>query len=384
MFDAKRDGETGVSTIINVFIGKTNVAGELKATDKHFHIKYTMCPENQQCVLLEANSKLEKSDMENFQHVLMISADLRRLGYSHEFGLKADTVRNGYKLTHTVDMHLQAQGKPQYQYNIYIQPKEAGAVLTLPSRTVSIEFNYAYPTGQFFGQYDTTVSVYLNKKNKPDQKTVFGFTGEAKKNKQKLIGKGELKFEHHGMKPLRVSANMNVDPDTQQAEGNFEVDVFKNKNDKIVAKGMYGNSEGTKGFNISSEVTITSKGLDLNLGFSGHAGLSFERRQFSMAGKVNLPVDEFKFGSHMFVSDKDFEIVVIGFGEEMLRSQGSYDGKTQDASMSSTLKFLGGTPVNTNVAMKGLTTGSFKMQRGNLILVDGVYDITKEAHLKVN
>ena len=385
VFESARDGETGFSTIVNVFIGAKTMAAELKVTDKDFHMKYTGCQASKQCTNLEARSQLEKSDLASFKHMLMVSVDLRQAGFTHEFGLKADTSRDGLKISHLVDMYLQAQDKPQYQYNIYIQPTEAGAVLTLPTRTVSLEGVYKFPEQDVFGKYDVTVTMYLDKKNKPQQKTTFGFTGDAGKNKQNVItGRGEMKFEHPTMKPLRVGGKFSANPDKQFVESSMEVDIFRNPNDKIVVTGRYANSDPSgNGFNITSDAEIVSRGLGLNFGFKGFAGISMDRRQLSIGSTVTIPSDEFKFGLLTFANQQGFEVIVIGFNEELIHSNANYDSANYDASMTTTFKFLGSEPTVMKSSVHGLTSGTFQMQRGHLFNIESGVGIGKEVFVKV-
>lgn len=76
---------------------------------------------------------------DEINHVLEINIDLRKLGLSHEFGLKAVTNAHHFVIDHTVDVHFQNQENSKYQYSVYLHPKEAGVSLTTPKRVVSLE-----------------------------------------------------------------------------------------------------------------------------------------------------------------------------------------------------------------------------------------------------
>lgn len=384
-FESARDGEVGMGSIVNVSVGPQNVVIEFKATDKNFLAKYTVCQQTKQCINIEARSQLEKSDAEHFKHLLMVSIDLRELGYTHEFGLKADTARTGYVFEHSIDMHLQAQNKPQYQYNFYIQPKKSGAILTLPSRVVALETVYSYPDQSVFGKYQVSGAFYLDKKNSPNKKaeisTDFDLT---RTNKNVLTGKGELKFMHSGMKPLVLSGSTKMDPEKQLVEGQMEADIFENPKNKIVMKALYGNTDTTgKAYNVTVDVSLVSEGLNLNAAFQGHSGLSFERRYMSVGGSIVLPISEFKFGSFMFAGDEGFEVLLQGLNEDLFRANGNYDFKKQDFQFGSFLKFPGINAFEGRGDIKGLTHAQFKANQGDVVVFEGIYDLGKELSAKL-
>lgn len=386
LYEGPRDGEIGMGSIINVSVGPQNFAVELKVTDKNFLAKYTLCQQNQQCINVEASSQLEKSDAENFKHVLMISVDLRQLGYTHEFGLKADTARSGYLVSHTVDMHLQSQNQPQYQYNFYIQPQKSGAIITLPSRTIAIESVYTYPDNTPFGKYEASAAFYLDKKNKPNKKAAISFNCDLlRSNRNVITGKGEISFVHAALKPLKISGTTKIDPERQLVEGEFEADVFQRTNDKIVVKGLYGNTDTSgQGYNVTADVSLTSQGLGLNAAFNGHSGLSFERKYASIGSSLVLPVNDFKFGTFMFMGEEGFEVVAQAFNEDLVRTNGQWNFNKQDLSFGSTFRYLGTTPVEMTGSVKGLTYATFKGTRGQLAVVEGVYDLGKELLVKID
>lgn len=78
-------------------------------------------------------------DVSNYNNELEIAIDLRKLGLSHEFGLKAVTVRKQLTFDHSVDVHFQNQENSKYQYSVYVHPKKAGVSLTTPKRIIAGE-----------------------------------------------------------------------------------------------------------------------------------------------------------------------------------------------------------------------------------------------------
>ena len=385
IFEGPRDGETGFGGILNVFVGPRKFAGELKLTNKEFHAKYTGCETNNRCTNLETKSVLETSSLDAFKHNLVITVDLREVGFSHEFGLKADTSRDGIKFLHSLDAYLQAQDKPEYQYSLFIKPTEAGALLSLPSRQVALDATYKYPERSPFGVYDGTVAFYMDKKNKPRQKTEVGFRGELKQSdNNQITGSGGVTFEHPRVKKLRIGGEFGANPDSMDIKSKIEFDVFTSPNDMIIVIANFGNTDNSgRGFNISSEASITSKGLGISAKYYEHAGLSFDQRLFTLGTELTLPVEDFRFGMNAFVSEKSSELIVTGFGQQFLKSNANFDIGKQDFSCETTLKYLGSDPVVQKSAINGLTEGTFTMSKGKLFNIDSGYSIGKDLHLVV-
>lgn len=385
VFEGPRDGESGFGAILNVFVGPRTYAGELKLTDKEFHAKYTGCATQNRCTNLETKSVLETSNIQDFKHNLIVSIDLRQVGFSHEFGFKADTSRDGWKFLHSADAYLQAQDKPDYQCSVYIQPTDAGASLTLPNRQVALDTSFKYPDRSVLGVYDATINFYMDKKNKPRQKTELGFKGELSKSEQRSIsGKGDIKFQHPLVKPMRIGGQFTADMDGMDVKSKLEFDVFTNPMDKIVILGNFGNTDTSgRGFNLTSEFEMFSKGLGVNMKYHEHAGLSYERRLITIGSELVLPVEDFRFGMSASATDNSFEVFIIGFGQELLKSIGNYNFKEPNLSIETKLQHFGAEPCVFKSSLTGLTQGSFTMSKGNLLNVDSGFAVGKDIHLLV-
>lgn len=385
IFEKTRDGETGFGGILTVIVGPRNFAGELKLTDKEFHSKYTGCETSNRCTNLETKSKLEKSSLESFKHNLVITIDLRQVGFSHEFGLKADTSRDGWKFAHSVDAYLQSQDKPEYQYSLSINPSSAGALLSLPKRQVALDATYKYPQNTAFGAYDASVAFYMDKKNLPRQKSEVGFHGELKQDdKNRITGTGKIHFEHPHVKKMTVGGEFGANPDSMDIKSKLEFDVFTNPKEKIIATVNFGNTDSSgKGFNIKNEVGISSKGLGFDMKYNDHASFSFDQRSISIGTELTLPVKDFRFGMNANVNDKSFDVNVIGFGEQIVKSNAKYDLSKQDFSIETIVQYLGSEPVVQKSAITGLTEGSFTLTKGKLVDIDSGYSIGKDLHLLV-
>lgn len=386
IFEVSRDGETGFGGIVNIVVGQRNFVGEFKLTEKEFHAKYTGCETKNRCTNIETKSVLERSTIEGFKHNLIVTIDLREVGFSHEFGFKADTSRNGWKFQHSVDAYLQSQDKPEYQYSVFINTAEAGVLLSLPTRHVALDATYKYPEPSPFGVYDGTVSFFMDKKNNPRQKTEIGFRGELKQdNLNQITGKGDIHFEHPRVKKLRVGGEFSANADAMDVKSKLEIDVFRNPMDMIIVLVNFGNTDASgRGFNITSDVEVSSKGLGLNMKYHEHAGFSFDQRLINIGAEITLPLDDFNFGLNVFVNDKNTEVLFIAFGKTLLKSSASYDLSKQDISVETMLQYLGSSdPIVQKSSIIGLTQGTFTMSKGRLFNIDSGYQIGKDLHLLV-
>lgn len=383
-FEPSRDGESGFGGVVTLVVGPRNYASEMKLTNKELFAKYTGCSAKTRCINLETRSVVEKSTLEGFKHNLILTVDLREVGFSHEFGLKADTSREGWKFDHVVDAYLQSKDKPEYQYSVFIKPTEAGALLSLPKRQVALDATYKYPERTPFGKYDGTVTFYMDKKNNPKQKTQIGFNGKLAQENNLVTGSAEMNFVHPRVKKLRVGGEFSANPDAMDVSSRVELDVFSNPMDMIVFITKFGNSDSSgRGFNISSDVEVFSKGLGINMKYHEHAGLSFDQRLATIGSELTLPIDDFRFGLNAFLNDKSAEVVVVGFGQQILKSAAAYDVKKQDINIETTVQYLGSEPVVQKSSITGLTQGSFTMSKGSLFNVDSGYAIGKDIHLIV-
>lgn len=375
--------EAGYAFTLTGAVGKNSVSTEVRVKPNDFKLKHTVCDEKKKCANVEVQSKLERTG-EKFNHEALVSVDLQQMGYVYEFGLNSKTSGNGFTLDHTTDVELKEKKQPKYQYHLYLHPNSAGASLVLPTRSVVVEGVFKYPKDKF-GQYDSTVSFYLDKKNSPNNKATFGFNGETKLvGTAGVSGTGSLKFSHPTVKDLVVSVSAVLDGEKQTADGKFELDVFKNADDKIVALAKYVNSDQSfKGFNVSSEVSVFSKGLGFNCGFNGHSALSLATKQLSTSGFVDLPFEDFRFGTYLFASPEEFDFLLKRFNDELVRAHGTYDVKKHKADLTSTFKFVPTRPVVLQTTVNGLSSAKFSLTQDKFFVVDGTFAVDKTATLKV-
>ncbi|XP_040158471.1 apolipophorins [Anopheles arabiensis] len=375
--------ESGMSATLTASVGKFTVLHESRVQPNDFRVKTSVCDEKKKCTKLELLSKLERA-AGAFKHEALVSVEVQQMGYEHEFGLSAKTSANGLKFDHTTDVQLKEKNQPKYQYLFYVHPTSAGASLILPTRTVAVEGVLNLPKDKF-GPFDGSVSFYLDKKNEPDNKATFAVRGETKMlGSTGVSANGALTFSHPTIKALAIRAKGTLDGDKQTADGSVEFDVFKKAGDKIVAKVRYANSDQSfKGFNITTEASVSSKGLGLKCGFSGHSAMSLATRQASAAGSLTLPFEGYTFGSYFFGSPESFDFLLTRFGDDFVRAHGTYDAKKYRGDLTSTFKFLPNRPVVFESQLNGLSSAKFAFKQDQFFSADGTFGVDKAMVLKV-
>lgn len=383
-FEEPRDPETGSLFVFTGNVGSKRIVADLKVTNKVFLASHTVCEGQKQCTNLKAQSELKAADINSFSHSLLVTINLREWGYEHEFNLKSDTIRNGWTLEHDLDMHLESLDKSRYQYNVYIKPSKSGIVLAIPSRTIAVEAVYKIPDG-FLGKYDASVSAYLDKVNHPNKISTVGFTGDIKRgaSDNSLKSSCTLRFSHPNVKELKVIGDAELNADTQALKSSLKFDVFKATNQALLVSVNYANSDKSqRGFNLTSELRVESKGLNIEYIFAGHAGASFDRRQLSVSGELSAPTKDSRLASYVSVTDENVEIILTAFNEELVHLTAKLDVEKQNAAVTAKARILGVEPVVGNVEVLGASVKG-NIKRGDLVQISGEITPGKEASLLI-
>lgn len=356
--------------VFNGQIGPKNIQAEVKITNKEFHIRHTICESVKPCINLSISSSFSDVDWKHFTHNLLVTVDLRKLGFAHEFNLKADTKRDGYKIYHTLDTHIQSADQNKYQYNVYVNPTTAGIVLSLPKRTSAIEAVFKYPD-DFFGHYQATITSYLDKKNNPSKYSTIGFEGELKKHgKYSFKSSGTLTASHPSVKELKISGETVFDGSTQTVGGQVKFDVFKHTNQAIVIAARYANTDAiSKGFNLTSELSLKSTGLGLNYIYNGNGGVSFTRRELSFLSEFIGPTNKERFGIYLHGCQKGITLSLVVLDDELLKASALLDAEKKSVSVDSKVKLLGSEPI-TSKAVASFNGANAHIKHGNFLSID--------------
>ncbi|XP_050302966.1 apolipophorins [Anthonomus grandis grandis] len=268
--ETAKNGEQGVQVSFDASLGDRAIDSEYKLTNKHFRLQNSYCEKTKECAYIEIENKINANDASNFNQVLEISLDLRKLGLSHEFGLKATTNRKEWVIDHTVDAHFQNNANSKYQYSFYIHPTEAGVSLTTPKRLVALEaHSVPFKNLREGGKASGELAFYIDKKNHPNKKTALSWSLDV--NTSGKIN-GQMKFNHPGLnKPLSstFTATRSGTPYNGQIDIQSVLDIFAQDDQKLVYtyhKSVKLDSTKTKG---SSKITFELKSSGLGIDIRG-------------------------------------------------------------------------------------------------------------------
>lgn len=353
IFDQQHNDETGVMIVFTGQVGQRKINAELKVTNREFHIRHTLCEPGSQCMNIDISSSLTDVDWKHFTHNLLVTIDLRKLGFKHEFNLKSDTKRDGSSIYHNFDTHILSPEQNKYQYKMYITPDTAGVELSTPKRSSTVEAHFTYPKN-FIGVYKASITSYLDKKNNPNKRSTIGFDGEMKReNKYKYVASGALTASHPSVKELKVSGKTVFDSNDQSIGGELKLDVFKNTNQAIVVAAKYSNSDKSlKGFNVTSELSLKSQGLGLNYAFIGNCGVGYAQRSFSFSSEATGPTAKERFALYLLGSTKSLDFNWIVLNDELLKASAVLDTNKKTATFESQVRLLGSDSIDSTVSIE--------------------------------
>lgn len=384
-YDLNNDDEAGFGYTFTGTFGPKNVASTLKVTSKNFHVKLASCEEKKQCTNFEIQSVVTV-DPQNFNHVqheLMVLIDLRELGYPHEFELQSKSSRQGFKIEHEIEANIISNSNNKYQLSANLKPTNNRVQFKLPQREILLESVHKLPTS-LFGHYEESVTLYLDKKNRPNEKTSISFAGDVNGVENvALNANGAAKFEHPKIRTLSISGQLDMKKDQQLINGKLVFDVFKTPQHQIVANWKYQGIDSTgKGLNVTSEGSVRSDGLGIDLSYSGHSALSFERQEVSAAGSLTSASNNLRAGAYLYGNRDKFEVLVNALDEEILSVHGNLDPNKKKFIVDSKVQVLGARPLTLNSELEW-NGGKFELKEDGLFNVNGEFKTGKEAKVTV-
>ncbi|XP_031841889.1 retinoid- and fatty-acid binding glycoprotein apolipophorin [Nomia melanderi] len=272
----EKDGEVGVAMILNANFGPSAIVGELKLTNKELHVFNSYCEQNKDCAHFKLQSTLDlQPEKPSLKHQITVEVDLKKFNVPAEFGLKTNTDYKQLLLDHTTNLYLHSsKDKSEYTYQLYVHPKDAASILTLPSRELAVTATYDLPKTKYTGAYKLDLSVYLDRKNKPSDKTSLTAVGDVNIVKNSVALHGETKFSYPTQpKNMVVKGTLNVGEE-RLLHANLEVDVFEKKAQKISITADVQRHPIGGGNNVTSDIQVHSVGQKLKLSLNSWAAYS--------------------------------------------------------------------------------------------------------------
>uniref|UniRef100_A0AAR5QJT3 Vitellogenin domain-containing protein n=1 Tax=Dendroctonus ponderosae TaxID=77166 RepID=A0AAR5QJT3_DENPD len=361
-----KNAEQGVQVSFDGALGDRAVDSEFKLTSKHFRVQNSYCEQKKECAYIEIDNKINTIEVETFNQVLEINLDLRKLGLSHEFGLKAVTNRKGWIVDHTVDAHFQNQENSKYQYSFYLRPNEGGVSLTTPKRIVSLESKTVLPKNfKQGGKGSGEIAFYLDKKNHASKKTALNWFLDVD-----LKGKitGEAKFNHPGLqKPLAASFKAIREGSTFNGKLDIlvELNIFAQDNQKLIATFQQVVSLDDARTRGTSKIigSLKSQGLGVNVQGSQIVSADRTSKVFSYEAKSNVNIGQTKQENVIATKWSPTEIsgIVKVFDTVLIKSVNKITITDNDQIIESEVSSYNNVPVNSRLEIKNANTLSYSV-----------------------
>ena len=354
-----KNGETGIEISFDAGLGNQAVDAELKITNKQFRILNSYCEEKKSCAHVEIDVKTSADDPDYFNQEIEIAVDLRKLGLSHEFGLKAVTTRRQLVLDHTIDVHFQSAENSKYQYSLYVHPKEAGVSLTTPRRVMCLESNVNVPEGflQNGGRLTGEVVFYSDKRNQPNKKS--GLIAFLHSNPRTQSVVGEARFTNPVLKrPLVVALQSKATP--VSFDFTTTADVFTTPDQKLVVsyKAKWTDVHNTKQFKGDEVFEIKGSNLHLNILYEDWGAYDIEQNKYELGVKFVYTGHKNKYESlySYEITPKKALVVLDVFNVHLYRVESQLQLSQNHQIVDSVISCYGHKPLTSHIELKNWNT----------------------------
>ncbi|XP_076294213.1 retinoid- and fatty-acid binding glycoprotein apolipophorin [Lasioglossum baleicum] len=317
----EKDGEVGVAVILNANFGPSAIVGELKLSNKELHVFNSYCEQTKDCAHFKLQSTLEApTDKLNLKHQLTVEVDLKKFNVPAEFGLKTNTQYNYPQLDHSSNLYLHTtKDKSEYTYQLYVHPKESASILTLPTREVALILIHDLPKTKQTGAYKLDLSLYLDKKNKPSDKTSLTANGDINIDKDSLSLSGDAKFSYPTQsKDLSVKGRLHCSNGEKLLEANVDLDIFEKKSQKISIAANVQRQPVSDGYNISSNIDVNSRGQQLKLNEKTVFAITSSNIELGYSFSYNDIHQKTKTVEALFSADKNHVLLLIALPDKVL------------------------------------------------------------------
>ncbi|XP_018353837.1 PREDICTED: apolipophorins [Trachymyrmex septentrionalis] len=323
----EKDGESGVLIVLNAKFDPVAIVGELKLSNKEVLVFNSYCELSKDCAHFKLQSSYDADNKNNVDHELTVEVDLKKFNVPVEFGLKTNTVVKDSKLDHSANLYLHSsKDNSQYSYKVYAHPKESAVILTLPSRELAVIGTFDLPKTKQTGAFKVDVSVYLDRKNKPSDKTGLTANGDINIEKNSGSISGEVKFIYPSQpKDMAVKGKLHYGGD-HLLDANVDIDVFAKKTQKINVVAKLNRQNLDKGHNITSVIEVNSRGQQLKVDLKSHLAVSDSQFGFgSMLSYTDVHQKPKSLGVLFSANYKEAHLLVTSPNKELLK----FDTKLQ-------------------------------------------------------
>ncbi|XP_076643954.1 retinoid- and fatty-acid binding glycoprotein apolipophorin [Halictus rubicundus] len=360
----EKDGEVGVAVILNANFGPSAIVGELKLSDKEFHVFNSYCEQTKDCAHFKLLSALDAQPEESsLKHLLTVEVDLKKFNVPAEFGLKTNTHYKYPQLDHSSNLYLHTtKDKSEYTYQLYIHPKESASILTLPTREVALILIHDLPKTKQTGAYNLDLSLYLDKKNKPSDKTSLTANGDINIDKTTLSLVGDVKFSYPTQsKDLSVKGRLHFGNE-KLLDATLDLDIFEKKSQKIVIAANVQRHQVPDGYKITSNVDVNSRGQQLKLNEKSTLVLTTSNIELGTSFSYNDIHQKTKTLEALFSADKSHVLLLVSLPDKVLiKDEWKFQISKDSQSLNGELTLLGQPTEVLKIEGKGLS--SFELVR---------------------
>ncbi|XP_015121091.1 apolipophorins [Diachasma alloeum] len=324
------DGETGVVIMLNANFGPSAVVGEFKLSDKEINILNSFCEKSKDCAHFKLRSILDSDRETRMNHQITLEVDLKKFYVPVEFGLKITSKYQPKELTfdHTANLYLHtSKDKTQYSSHIYMNIDETGVVLTVPNREFALITIINVPKSKIpVGPFKIDLSVYLDRKNHPNDKTSFIANGDIIGDKNSAGISGEVRFIHPGQtKDMMVKGKIYTGNE-YYLDANVDFDVFAKKTQKITVAAQLFKRQMEKGYNITGLVDVTSRGQQLKVNLKNNLAVSSSEMGFETSLSYNDKNQKAKtVGVFFNANAKQINLKIQGPNKYLLQSDSTIE-----------------------------------------------------------
>ncbi|XP_012523598.1 apolipophorins [Monomorium pharaonis] len=348
----EKDGESGTVIVLNAKFDPAAVVGELKFSNKEILVFNSYCEQSKDCAHFKLQSSYDSDNKNYLNHDLTVEVDLKKFNVPVEFGLKTNTESNFKepKYDHSANLYLHSsKDKSQYSYRVYANPKESAAILTLPNRELAVVSTYDLPKTKHTGAFKADLSLYLDRKNKPSEKSALVATGDINIEKNSGSVNGEVKFIYPSQpKDMAVKGKLHYGGE-HLLDANVDIDIFAKKTQKInvVAKLHQQNIE--KGYNITSVIEVNSRGQQLKVDLKSHLAVSDTKLGFgSTLSYTDIHQKPKSVGILFATDDTQVYLLVTGPNKELLKVDSKLQLQKNLQKLDTEIVILGNKPIVMN------------------------------------
>ncbi|XP_076625563.1 retinoid- and fatty-acid binding glycoprotein apolipophorin isoform X1 [Colletes latitarsis] len=357
----ENDGEVGVAIVLNANFGPSAIVGELKLSNKELHVFESYCEQTKSCAHFKLQSTLNTQEKNMLKHQVTVEVDLKKFNVPAEFGLKTNTEVKAPLFSHTTNLYLHStKDKSEYTYQVYLQPKEAATVLSLPSREIALVATYDLPKTGHTKAFKLDTSLYLDRKNKPSDKTSLMATGNVDIKDKSISLNGETKFVYPTQhKDLSVKGSLRYGGENL-LDANMEFDVFAKTVQKITVTAKVQRQQVEDGNNVTCHVNVNSNGQNLKLNLDSHLMVSSKKLGLGSFLTYNDVHQKPKsLGGLFSANPNQVNLLVTLPDQEIIRDEWKMKFTKNLQKIDREVSVLGDQPVVTNIEANNLNRFSY-------------------------